>query len=208
VDAALTHIAELDARSLEKVLSDAAVDMPRQTFLQLVIVPLFGKIGDLWHAGKLKIINEHMASIIVRSILWDMLRAVEVAPTAPRIVIATPVGHWHEFGALASALAASESGWQAIYFGPNLPSEEIAYAVKKLDAKILTLSLCHRQNDNRLPIELTKIRRSLGSRIPIYIGGPGAVAAQKTIHKIRATVVDDLGEFRLKIEKFIEDKLE
>lgn len=205
VQAALSHIRQLDSRSLEKVLDDAAVAVPRQAFLQLIILPLFVRIGELWRDGKLKIVNEHMASTIVRSILWDMLRTIEVSATAPRIVIATPIGHWHEFGALASALAASESGWQAIYFGPNLPSEEIAYAVKKLDARVLTLSLCHRLNDNKLTVELVKIRRLVGKRLPIFIGGPGAVAAQKTIEGIRAEVVNDLSEFRRRIETLIDE---
>ena len=137
-----------------------------------------------------------MASIVVRSMLWDMLRAVRVSDTAPKIVVATPVGHWHEFGALASALAASESGWQVFYFGPNLPSEEIAFAVKKLGARVLALSLCHRLSDNNLAIELKKIRRLVGRRVPLFIGGPGVVAAEKTIISINAVIINDLRAFR------------
>ena len=184
VELALSHIVQLNSALLEKVLSDAAVEMTRQTFLQFVIMPLFEKIGELWRDGNLKIINENMASIVVRTMLWDMLRAVQVSDTAPKIVITTPVGHWHEFGALASALAASESGWQVFYFGPNLPSEEIAFAVKKLEAKVLALSLCHQLNDNKLTIELKKIRRMVGRRLPLFIGGPGVVAVKKTINAI------------------------
>jgi methanogenic corrinoid protein MtbC1 len=199
VSSALNHVKMLDAASLEKVLSNAAVAMPRQAFLQAVIMPLFQEIGELWSAGKLKIINEHMASVVVRSILWDMLRTVETSVNAPRIVIATPVGHWHEFGALASALAASESGWKVFYFGPNLPSEEIAYAVKKVNAQVLTLSLCHRLNDHKLAVEFKKLRRLVGPQITIYMGGAGALAAKKFIKNINATVIDDLKMFREKM---------
>lgn len=203
VELALSHIVQLNSALLEKVLSDAAVEMTRQTFLQFVIMPLFEKIGELWRDGNLKIINENMASIVVRSMLWDMLRAVQVSDTAPKIVIATPLGHWHEFGALASALAASESGWQVFYFGPNLPSEEIAFAVKKLGARALVLSLCHRLNDNKLGIELQKIRRLVGRRLPFFIGGPGSVAANKTIISINAVVVNDLRAFRDRLDNLI-----
>ena len=203
VESALAHIVQLDAQALESVLSEAAVELPRQAFLQLVIVPLFKRIGDLWRAGKLKIVNEHMASVIVRSMLWDMLRTIEIRENAPRIVVATPVGHWHEFGALVSALAASESGWQALYFGPNLPAEEIVYAVKKRDAKALTLSLGHSLNDKQLPLELLRIRRSVGRRMPIFIGGEGAVSVRQTAAEINAVVVDDLTAFRDQLERFM-----
>jgi DNA-binding transcriptional MerR regulator/methylmalonyl-CoA mutase cobalamin-binding subunit len=200
VEKALSHVMQLDASSLEHVLNDAAVDMSRQYFLQFVILPLFERIGELWRVGKMKIVNEHMASLIVRSILWEMLRSVEISKEAPRIVVATPVGHWHEFGALASALAASESGWRVSYFGPNLPSEEMAYAVKRLKAKALALSLCHLLNDNRLLPELKKLRRLVGSELTIFIGGPGAGIVRKMKVQIDAIVGVDLTEFRRVLE--------
>ena len=93
VDEALMHVKRLDAASLEKVLNDAAVDMSRQAFLQSIVLPLFETIGHMWHAGDVKIIGEHMASVVIRSILWDMLRSVDLPEEAPRLVVATPVGH-------------------------------------------------------------------------------------------------------------------
>ena len=205
VESALARIIQLDPQGLEGVLSEAAVELPRQAFLQSVIVPLFTRIGELWRSGELKIVNEHMASSIVRSMLWDMLRSIEIAETAPRLVVATPVGHWHEFGALISALAASESGWRALYFGPNLPAEEIVYAVKKCDATALTLSIGHCLNDKRLPLELLKIRRSVGRRMPIFIGGDGVVSVRQTAAEINAVVVDDLTAFRDQLERFMRE---
>lgn len=203
VDEALTQVIHLDPSSLEKVLAGASVEMPRLSFLQRVILPLFQKIGELWRIGRLKTINEHMASVVVRSMLWDMLRAVEVSGYAPRILVTTPAGQWHEFGALASALAASESGWRVHYFGPDLPSEEIAYAVWQLDARALVLSICHRMNDHRLAAELQNIRRLAGGQLLIFVGGPGAAAARKTLARIDAFTGDDLGAFRDRLESLL-----
>ncbi len=205
VESALARIIQLDPHGLEGVLSEAAVELPQQAFLQSVIVPIFTRIGELWRSGELKIVNEHMASAIVRSMLWDMLRSIEISETAPRIVVATPVGHWHELGALISALAAAESGWRALYFGPNLPAEEIGYAVKKCDAAALTLSIGHCLKDKTLPSELLRIRRSVGRLIPIFIGGEGVVSVRQTAAKIKAVVVDDLTAFRDQLERFIRD---
>jgi DNA-binding transcriptional MerR regulator/methylmalonyl-CoA mutase cobalamin-binding subunit len=203
VESALAHISRLDPHALESLLGEAAVELPRQAFLQQVIVPLFERIGELWRAGELKIVHEHMASLTVRSMLWDMLRTLEVAETAPRIVVATPVGHWHEFGALASALAASESGWQALYFGPNLPSEEIAYAVKKCNARALALSLNHCLNDKILPIELQKMRRSVGRQVPIILGGMGVATVRKAAKAIDAVVVGSLAALREHLDRVV-----
>lgn len=206
VEAALSHINRLDAASLETVLNDAAVEMPRQAFLQQVVLSIFDRIGDLWRSGKMKIVGEHLASVVVRSILWDMLRNADVSKAAPRIVVATPVGHWHEFGALATALAASESGWRAVYFGPNLPAEELAYAVRRLKAGALALSLCQRVKDNRLAPELKKLRRLVGSRLPIFVGGSGVDVVPIQKLRCRMVVAHDLDEFRKNLERLGEGR--
>lgn len=200
IELALSHVVQLDAPGLESILNETAVNLPRQAFVQDVIVPLFREIGQLWHAGRLKIVNEHMASVIVRSILWDMLRSIELSASAPRILIATPAGHWHECGALASALVAAESGWQPFYFGPNLPSEEIVYAVKKIQAAALALSLSHRLNPHKLISELKKIRQMVGDNLPIFIGGNGAEAKMYSGENLAITFIRDLTELRARID--------
>jgi DNA-binding transcriptional MerR regulator/methylmalonyl-CoA mutase cobalamin-binding subunit len=202
IEAALEAILRLDASGLERVMTCAAVQMARPCFLQQVVMPLFTQIGSLWRAGDLKVVNEHLASVTVRSILWDMLRTIDVAATAPRILVATPVGHWHEIGAIAAALAASESGWRAYYFGPNLPSEEIAYAAQRLAARALCLSLGHRLDDYHLPIEITKLRRAVGNSMPLFVGGRGTDAIAGLAVELGIEIVNDLNSFRNRLEEF------
>ena len=120
--------------------------------------------------------------------------------SAPRILIATPAGHWHEFGALACALVASESGWQPYYFGPNLPSEEIVYAARKVNANALALSICHLLNHHKLIGELKRIRRLSEDKLPIFVVGSGADKALAGEESIGVTVVTVLDDFRHHIE--------
>jgi DNA-binding transcriptional MerR regulator len=200
VDAALEHITQLDTASLEGLLNDTAVAMPRQSFLQTVVLPIFEILGDGWRQGKVKIISEHMASVVIRSILWDMLRRVKSSDRAPCIIVATPVGHWHEIGALATALAASESGWRAAYFGPNLPSEEIVFAARRLRARALALSLCHRLADSPLVLELKKLHRLADRRLSIFIGGPGAGGVRQVAQQSGMITISDLDSLRKELE--------
>ncbi len=201
VEAALGAIRRLDASGLERVITTAAVEMTRQFFLQHVVSPLFTQIGALWRSGDLKIVNEHLASVTVRSILWDMLRTIDIAATAPHILIATPVGHWHEIGAITAALAASESGWRAYYFGPNLPAEEIAYAAQVSAARAICLSLCHQLDDYHLPIEMTQLRRAVGHDMPLFVGGSGTDAIAGLTKELGIEIVNDLELFRNRLEK-------
>ena len=105
-----------------------------------------------------KIVNEHMATSVTRTFLLNMLRATEVTDPAPAIVIATTVGQWHDVGALIVALTAAENGWHPIYYGPNLPAEEIAAGVKQSGARAVAVSVTHQLNHHALIEELRKLR--------------------------------------------------
>ena len=105
-----------------------------------------------------KIVNEHMATSVTRTFLLNMLRATEVTDPAPAIVIATTVGQWHDVGALIVALTAAQNGWHPIYYGPNLPAEEIAAGVKQSGARAVAISGTHQLNHHALIEELRKLR--------------------------------------------------
>ena len=82
-----------------------------------------------------------------------MLRTADVAEPTPRIVITTPPGQPHELGALTIAVVAGESGWQPLYFGPNLAAEEIAAAVACAKAQAVALSITQHTDSQRLNLE-------------------------------------------------------
>jgi DNA-binding transcriptional MerR regulator len=203
VSKAMDYIRQLQPGALDKLITNEAVRLPRHQFLQKLILPIFTEIGEMWAQGKLKVIHEHMASVTIRSILQEMLRSTVVSENAPMIAVATPVGHWHELGALTSALAATESGWRAFYFGPDLPSEEIVYGVQTLNAKALALSVCYRGDQFKLAMEITKIRKLIGNQFPIFIGGRGVVSIAGVIEDAGIRVIDDLRKYRDQIEALL-----
>lgn len=167
----LQAVLSLDPDKLEQTLCDAAVHLTRQAVVESVIVSLFEQVGDLWKAGRLKILNEHVASNCVSNFLWDMLRCLEFTSQAPAIVLGTPVGQRHELGALSAALAAAEAGWRPIYVGANLPAEELAAAVSQFNAVCIGLSVSILLDEIRLKSELTKLRRYIGSECALLVGG-------------------------------------
>lgn len=206
VNQAFERIVQLDRMGLEAVLEGAAVKLPRQLLLSKVIQPLFDRIGAEWASGRLKIINEHMATIVVRSFLWDMLRSTALADPAPKIVVAAPAGQWHETGALVVALTASECGWQPMYFGPNLPAEEIAAAVQKTESRALALSICHHTDETRLALELKRLNRYVGRRVQIYIGGHEVGRLKNWIEPLGGVCIETMEQFRSDLESHRSEK--
>ena len=175
IERALSAVRQMDAKGLEAELFRAEIDLGRNKLLAQMIAPLMQQIGSLWSNGDLRIADEHMATTVVRSFLGALHSSAATAPGAPVAVVTTPVGQWHEIGALLASLTASAAGWRVIYLGPNLPAEEIASVALQHQAQIVALSIVYCGDDaHQLSAELNKLRRALGDQMAIFVGGQTA----------------------------------
>jgi MerR family transcriptional regulator, light-induced transcriptional regulator len=190
----LLAIENLDRQQLEKALADAAVELSAPHMRQQLIVPLLYTIGERWRDGSLRIVQEHMASAIVRSTLSTMMGRSD--QRAPKILITTPAGQHHELGALMAAAAAVEAGWNVEYLGPDLPAEEIAAGVRHVGAQAVALSVVYRDKDLTLQAEIQKLRSYLDPDIPIFIGGRAVMSLSEALAVDGAVFPRDMSEFQ------------
>jgi methanogenic corrinoid protein MtbC1 len=188
----LAAVLNLDPEALERSYDRAVVGLTRRELLKAVIVPLFAEIGSLWQRGRLKIVNEHMATAVTRAFLLNMLRSSTIPKQAPKIVIATPAAQWHDVGALIVALTAAENGWQPLYYGPNLPADEIAACVKQSGARALAISITHLLNPHSLIEELRKLRRYVGKDVALFIGGQALADQTQIPAGVNAKVIKEV----------------
>ena len=191
----LAAVLNLDPDGLERSYDRAAIDLTRPALLRDLIVPLFKEIGKLWHGGSLKIVNEHMATTVTRNFLLNMLRATEILDPAPKIVIATTVGQWHDIGALTVALTAAENGWHPVYYGPNLPAEEIAAAVKHSGARAVAISITHLLDQHSLVDELRKLRRYIDDEVNFFVGGRAVTDYAQILEEVNANYIKNIEQF-------------
>ena len=91
--------------------------------------PLFEHVGELWNRGDVKPAHEHLVSATIQGLFGGVLEAADPSGVAPGIVVTTPAGQTHEFGALFAAATAASEGWRVTYLGPDLPADDIATAV-------------------------------------------------------------------------------
>ena len=168
---------------------------------------MFEEIGTLWRKGSLKIINEHMATSVTRIFLLNLLRATEIADSAPKIVIATTVGQWHDVGALTVALTAAEDGWQPLYYGPNLPAEEIALGVKQSCARAVAISITHLLDQHSLVEELRKLRRYIGRDPALFVGGRAVADFMLFLEELNAKYISDIDQFCEALNAFFSENV-
>lgn len=198
--ACLAAVRDLDFQQLDLSLTRAAVELTRPSLIEEVVKPLLREVGELWAEGGLKVAHEHMASFAVRAFLGDLLRSSEAAPGAPKIVLTTPSGQLHELGALMAAVIAADEGWEVVFLGSNLPSEEIAAAVQLSGARAVGLSIVHPQDDPRLVRELKKLARYLPEDVVLMVGGRASEGYEEILEEIGARRIEDVSGFRRLLE--------
>jgi len=195
LEACLEAVRRIDASALSHGLRRAGAHLSRPSLLSGVITALMQKVGDGWADGSFRIMHEHFASNVVKGFLWEMIRSVPTDEQALRMVVTTPAGQLCEIGAMTTAAAAADCGWNALYFGPNLPAEEIAAAVLHEQAGAVALSISCQTRADLLERELAALRQSLGDGVPVFVGGRAACAYQPAITAAGGRCFQSLREF-------------
>ncbi len=202
--ACLAAVERLDALELEATLNRALVNLSAPALIDGVVGPLLGQIGELWSHGTLRPAHEHLASSIVVRILVELIQAAEPSGPAPNLVVATPPGQLHEFGALFVAVTAASEGWGVTYLGRDLPGSDIAAAANEKGAEAVALSIVFTSTSgSELQDELETLREALPADVPIFAGGASAENYRDALEAIGAERLEDLNEFRLALRALV-----
>lgn len=199
-------VRDYDAKNLEAVLLNASVKLTQPILIEEFIIPLVYKIGDLWHSGELRVANEHLASSVIRSFLFNLFESYTVSKSAPVLISCTPNGQEHELGALIAGVVAASTGWKVVYLGSSLPAEEIGAVTTYLDAKVVAVSLVYPSDDPALPRELKKLKQILSSGVSIIAGGRAVGGYLNVLDEIGAHVVKNTKQLKVELEAIRENK--
>jgi MerR family transcriptional regulator, light-induced transcriptional regulator len=188
----LESIEWMDGAGLDTTLRRAALSMGPVRFAEAVVSPLAKAIGDRWHAGELRIVQEHLATGVIRQVVGSLLSFGRVSSRAPVIVTATPTGQHHEVGAMLAAMVAASRGWHPVYLGPDLAGEEIAVAVERSQASAAGLSLVYPLDDAAVDEDLRTLAQAVGGRIPMFVGGPAAAERRPLLDRLGFSFLPNL----------------
>lgn len=186
----------LDARALDASLRRATVVLPLATFLDALAAPLLERVGTRWREGTLRPVHEHIVSAALRRVLEGVIGSASSPLATANLVLGTPAGQVHEFGALLAAATAAAAGWCVTYLGADLPAEDIAEAATRTRARAVALSIVYPRADPALDDELRRLRTALPKNIALIVGGAASSAYGTPLDEIGAIRVEDLAHFR------------
>jgi methanogenic corrinoid protein MtbC1 len=191
---ALAHILALDAPALDGLLRRAASLLGVSSFLERVAALLLRRVGEEWHAGRLSVAQEHLATAVTEDVLRTIMRELASANGAARVVVATPAGERHAVGAVLVGARAAADGWNVVFLGADLPAEEIASAATATSARAVALSVVYVDDPRRLLRELRALRERLPAQIAMIVGGAGAAPLRHQLRAIGILVADTLSD--------------
>lgn len=167
----IDSIRNFDVRGAESLLARTAAVMAPVTLSLELIVPLMRHVGRAWQEGQLKTYHEHIISGQLRNLLGTLMRYTGIAPGAPRVIVSTPPGHLHEFGAIIGAFIAASRGLEPIYLGADMPFEDLSDAAQQSDSDLIVLSIAR---DCRADEQAAMVEglRALASRHEVWLGIP------------------------------------
>jgi MerR family transcriptional regulator, light-induced transcriptional regulator len=196
VERALETMRRLDAVDLEHRLRRAIAQLGITPFIEDVASPMLRRIGEEWHAGRLTIAHEHLASSTIHDIIAESMRAMARGSGDATVLVATPTGERHAIGAaLVGATAASE-GWRVLYLGADLPASEIAAAAIATKARAVAVSSIYVQDRARTLGELRALRALLPSSVSLIVGGGGVAGMEGDLAPLGIRVGASLRDLR------------
>ena len=164
-------VARFDARRAHEILMRAATFLDHRELVFGVVVPLVHDVGIRWANGEFGVAQEQMVSSQLRSVVTSMLRFSPPRPDVTQILLTTPPGHRHEFGVLVAALLAATKGLDPLYLGPDLPYEELKWAVRMSKAEVVILSIARDLTPPEAQ-ELPTVVEQLARDVEVWVGLP------------------------------------
>ena len=171
VDAILAAATEGDVGEIGVRLDQAFALHSLDAVFGDVIDPLLQKVGTLWQAGQLSVVQEHLVSESVRARLGHLvgdsgggIRGAAVLACAPN--------ERHELGLMMLAIALRNDGWYVAYVGADTPLEDALALADRLSAALLGISISLQARIEELETSLRDAARPAG--LEVVVGGAAA----------------------------------
>jgi methanogenic corrinoid protein MtbC1 len=145
-----------------------------------VLAHAMGRIGSLYIDQQLTIGDEHRMTHSVRDALLSVRRSLSVETadgnTHPKAIVGCMRGQMHEIGAIMIRLLLIQAGWDVIYLGQDVPTEEFHSQAVKHAADLICISVAlprgEAEANDAISLLSTLSSDRKGPGFKLVVGGP------------------------------------
>lgn len=199
----LRAVEDLDAGSASEKLKEMEQGLGNLQLILGVAIPIMWEVGRRWTEGTLGTAPEHLVRAQLKSLMMRRLEEIPTAEGARRLLFTTPAGQLHEFGILAGSVLAKEAGFDVLYLGPDLPTEEIIWSVARSQADILVLSVVRAMSEEGMR-QMERLVDTVAPNAPVWIACPPEHPL--TSRTPRATFISSIEDFQLAAASLLSDR--
>ena len=184
IDLIRTHDATRLRHELTRLLSRVGV----ARFVNEVVAPLNGAVGDAWLRGQLQVFEEHLYTEVVQVVLRSAIASVPepAAADSPRVLLSTFPGEPHGLGLLMAEAVLALEGCRCVSLGVQTPLWDMVLAATALRSDIVALSFSGCMNPNQVADGLSELRTKLPPRVALWAGGSAPVLHRRPVHGVQS----------------------
>ena len=184
IDLIRTHDAPHLRSELTRLLSRVGV----ARFVNEVVGPLNGAVGDAWLRGQLQVFEEHLYTEVVQVVLRGAIASVPepAAADSPRVLLSTFPGEPHGLGLLMAEAVLALEGCRCVSLGVQTPLWDMVLAATALRSDIVALSFTGCMNPNQVADGLSELRLKLPARVALWAGGGAPVLHRRPVQGVQS----------------------
>lgn len=133
---------DLKSNEFENLLTKQIREQGIEKTITGLIFLFLERVGILWQTNRLRPVQEHIVSAIIRQKLIYAIDSLPLASSAsPLLILCLPEGEHHELGLLYVYYLLRKKGLPAIYLGSNVPAKDIYYILQIREPQYLYMHL-------------------------------------------------------------------
>ena len=167
----LAAVSDFNIERIDAIYNEASSLYPLDMVTDRLIQPSLTRLGEAWkdHSER-GIAEEHFYSSWLKNRLGARFHHAYTHARGARIVCACAPGSYHEIGLMLFSLSALARGYRVLYFGADMPLDQMLYITRRSAAKAVVLSI-NDQLSAEQDTALTQLASELST--PLFIGGAG-----------------------------------
>jgi DNA-binding transcriptional MerR regulator len=183
-----------DAHRLREYLSHQLVKQGLQTFVLDFLQYTNFIVGDAWMRGLVEVYEEHLYTEQVQSLIRQAISSLREATVRPRIMLTTAPEEQHTLGILMVEALLRLENIDAVSYGAQMPTRDIAQAVARHKMDVVALSFSASFPTTRAVDFLEDLRFKLPLDVEIWAGGSSLSSTRRHVEGVE--MINDLAAIR------------
>ncbi len=160
---------DFNIERMDAIYNEATSLYPIDLVISNLIEPVLNKLGTGWiEHPESGIAEEHFYTAWLKNRIGARFQHSYSHAKGSRIICACLPGSFHEVGLMLFALSALARGYRVLYFGADLPLDQLSYITRRSAAKAVVLG-ANMQLNNDLNAKLVTHISNLD--VPVFVGG-------------------------------------